>query len=167
MSTDCYTNNPAKIRPSKPEFAESEEQALRRLLFEGQLPLKAIAAQIGVQAARLYDAADESRDAHLQARLIPALTRVTGRDDLIQFYAHACGGLFVRMDSPANFNEHTAQILKETADVLHTAATAEADGLVTEREAFEVRRQVDEAQTALEAYARWMESRVSEPEPHR
>jgi hypothetical protein len=159
MSGAFYTNNPAKIRPTA-EAAESEHQALKRMLFESELPLKAIAAQIGVPAGRLYDAADESRDAHLQARLIPALTRVTGRDDLINFYSHACGGVFVRIDASSPFTERAAQILKETADVLHTAAAAEADGRVTEREACDVRRQVEEAQAALESYARWMESRA-------
>lgn len=158
MSGAVHATHEAKLRAKLPDTLED---ALHAVVYDSALPAKSIASQIGVRYGYLADAANPNReDTHFQVKWVPAITKASGNDVLIRFLAHACGGVFVPLNGSGAFNERTSEILKETADVLHIAAVAEADGIVTEREALEVRRQCEEAIVALDAYARWMESRA-------
>jgi hypothetical protein len=141
----------------------SLEDAIHAVVYEGQLPAKGIASAMGVRYGYLADAANPNReDTNFQARWVAPITKASGNDGLIHFLAHACGGVFVRLHQSGAFNEHTATILKETADVFQTAAAAEADGNITEREALQLRLQAEEAIGALVDFVAWMESRVRE-----
>src|SRR5437868_6791618 len=132
MSARFHAEDRAKTRAKLPE---SFEDALSELVYESGIPAKAIASAVGIRTGYLTDAANAGNDsAHLQARLIAPLTNVTGNDVLIRRICHDCGGVFVPLNRSAAFNERTAEVLKETAEYLHSVAIAEADGKVTERE---------------------------------
>lgn len=160
MSSWFHGNAEAKVSANE-RIADSPEEALYDNAHKVEKPFKAIAAEIGLTRERLYKLVTEEAS-RFPARLIAPLTRVTGRFDYIRRICHDCGCICVPMNPSASFNARTAEVLQETADYLHSVAIAEMDGRVTADEARATRKQADEAIAALEAHARWMESRVDE-----
>jgi hypothetical protein len=129
---------------------ESLDDALHAVVYESALPAKAIAAAIGVRYGYLAESANPNReDANFQARLVPAITKASNNDALIRFLAHACGGVFVRLNPGVAGDEHTSAVLKQVGDYLHSVAAAQMDGTITRREVRAVRREVEEAIEAL------------------
>jgi len=81
------------------------------------------------------------------------LVRVGKPKQLAKKIAEQCGGYFIHIPNSFQNNEaltrHTAEIMKETSDVIQAVASALEDGIVSEGEASMINRQATEAIEAL------------------
>jgi len=76
-------------------FPHDFYDALRRVFFASDKPLKALADDLGIPEKTLYGMADPENRGQLKARDVGRVTRLTGNTALIEWLCRACGGCFV------------------------------------------------------------------------
>jgi len=78
------------------------------------------------------------------------LSTLTGRDDLIRVFASLTNHIAIPMPQPGEW-PNTADVLKETGDVLRAYGESVADGVITAAESERIINEIEEAQGALES----------------
>lgn len=108
----------------------SLQKALHTLVQDSKHPAKKIAEEGGISYGYLMKAADELQpEVQLQARVVPGITKASERDDVIEFLAIECGGVFVRLAPHQSHDAHTAKTLKEVGEYISKIAEASVGGI--------------------------------------
>jgi hypothetical protein len=91
------------------------------------------------------------------------LTLASGDDSIIEYLAHAVGGVFYRLSGSAVPDAHTAKSLQEFGDYLHAVALAGSDRRYTVEEAEACEREALEAIEAVLAHVDYVRKSAGLP----
>lgn len=152
--------------PRRRPVAEMLAEAIYRVVHEGRrgVPAKVLADRCGLRHTYLLDAANPDRDeVQFQARWIVPLTLASGDDSIIEYLAHAVGGVFYRLTETGALDAHTAKSLQEFGDYLHTVAMAGSDRRYTVDEAEACEREALEAIEAILAHVDYVRKSAGLP----
>lgn len=104
-------------------------KAVRAVVHDSTEAPKAIAAAAGCGYSYLLRAADEAQEeVVLQTRYVGPLTKASKKDDLINFLAEDCGGVFVRLDVGESLDAQTGKTLKEVGEFFTKLAEGAPNG---------------------------------------
>ena len=139
------------IKPAHQQFAEKLVQLLIWEAGHNGFSSSDLADQVG-GSPRTYE--------NYRYEAIPTLAgflgilRITKPQEVARKIAQQCGGYFVKITnhnkpSPIALSKQTAEIMKETADVINAVADTLRDSRISEAERKRVIREIDEAIEAL------------------
>jgi len=121
-------------------------EALHESLYRSELPIKAIAEEMGVSVSYLRNAADSDQpEASLSARHLPLLARLTSNLAWLDYMERRAGRVAVRVPSGSGAHVHALGALaRKTGEVLQQVADNLVDERITLAEWREVDKNIDD-----------------------
>ena len=130
---------------------------LRETIFQGHVPAKKIALELGVDYTQLSMMCSEESLKKGKPKfpliLLPKLVRVTSGHDLMETLSALSGGIYTRIDNLTltNLDDliEVRELLLKTSRLIETYISAHRDGVITEEEMSQLTSQIRELISCL------------------